>query len=253
MENSRIIILIVLYFFAGIRIVNQFERRVVFTFGKYAGILQPWFRFIWPIIQTSLKVDIREKAVDVPSQEAMTKDNVSCMINAVIYYKIKEERVDRSVLNVRYLDYAMTQFAQTTMRNIVGQFELDELLAKREEASNKIKEIVDEKSNSWWVDVLSVELKDINIPDDLKRMIGKQAEAEREKRAKIITSEWELASSENLKNAAEMLAKAPGALHLRTLQSINDISSDQSNTTVWMIPIEIMQAIQGIKDSLDRK
>lgn len=138
------------------------------------------------------------------------------------------------------------------MRNIVGQFELDELLAKREQASKKIKEIVDEKSDNRWVDVLSVELKDINIPENLKRTIGKQAEAEREKRAKIITSEGELASSENLKQAAEMLAKAPGALHLRTLQSINDISSDQSNTTVWMIPIEIMNAIQGLEKALKK-
>lgn len=248
----RLIAIIVGYLFSWIRIVKQYERRVVFTRWKYVGILKPGFRFIWPIIQTSQEVDIREKAVDVPSQEAMTKDNISCIINAVIYYKIKEDQVDRSVINVRYLDYAMTQFAQTTMRNIVGQFELDELLAKREEASHKIKEIVDEKSDSWGVDVLSVELKDINIPDDLKRMIGKQAEAEREKRAKIITSEGELASSENLKKAADMLAKAPGALHLRTLQSINDISSDQSNTTVWMIPIEIMQAIQGIKDAVKK-
>jgi len=138
------------------------------------------------------------------------------------------------------------------MRNIVGQFELDELLAKREQASKKIKEIVDEKSDNRWVDVLSVELKDINIPENLKRTIGKQAEAEREKRAKIITSEGELASSENLKQAAEMLAKAPGALHLRTLQSINDISSDQSNTTIWIIPIEIMNAIQGLNATLHK-
>ena len=138
------------------------------------------------------------------------------------------------------------------MRNIVGQFELDELLAKREQASKKIKEIIDEKSDNRWVDVLSVELKDINIPENLKRTIGKQAEAEREKRAKIITSEGELASSENLKQAAEMLAKAPGALHLRTLQSINDISSDQSNTTIWIIPIEIMNAIQGLNATLHK-
>lgn len=248
-----VFIIIFVYLFAGIRIVDQYERRVVLTFGKYTGILHPGFRFIWPIIQTAQKVDIREKAVDVPSQEAMTKDNISCVINAVIYYRIKEERVERAILNVRYLDYAMAQFAQTTMRNIVGQFELDELLAKREEASNKIKEIVDEKSNSWGVDVLSVELKDINIPDDLKRTIGKQAEAEREKRAKIITSEWELAAAENLQKAANMMAKAPWALHLRTLQSVNDISSDQSNTTVWMLPIEIMQAIEWLKDIAHKK
>jgi len=194
-----------------------------------------------------------EKAVDVPSQEAMTKDNISCTVNAVIYYRIKEDQVERAVLNVRNLDYAMTQFALTTMRNIVGQFELDELLAKREEAASKIKEIVDEKSDAWGVDVLSVELKDINLPDDLKRTIGKQAEAEREKRAKIITSEGELASAENLRQAARMLAEAPGALHLRTLQSINDISSDQSNTTIWMMPIEILDAIKGFGANFGKK
>jgi len=249
---ERLVWLIAFYLLIGIRIVKQYDRRVVFTRGKYTKILTPGFKFIWPIVQTSQRVDIREKAVDVPSQEAMTKDNISCNINAVIYYKVKESRVDRSVINVRNLDYAMTQFALTTMRNIVGQFELDELLAKREQASKKIKEIIDEKSDNRWVDVLSVELKDINIPENLKRTIGKQAEAEREKRAKIITSEGELASSENLKQAAEMLAKAPGALHLRTLQSINDISSDQSNTTIWIIPIEIMNAIQGLNATLHK-
>lgn len=245
--------IILLYFIAWIRIVKQYERRVVFTFGKYQKILTPGFRFIRPIIQTSQSVDIREKAVDVPSQEAMTKDNISCSINAVIYYEIKPEQVDKAVINVRRVDYAMSQFAQTTMRNIVWQFELDELLVNRKEASDTIKEIVDEKSDSRWVNVLSVELKDINLPADLKRTIWKQAEAEREKRAKIITSQWELQAADNLKKAAEMLAKAPWALHLRTLQSINDISSDQSNTTVWMLPIEIMEAIKWVSDNFKSK
>lgn len=240
-----VLFVIAILSFTMVRIVNQYERKVVLTLGKFTGILRPGLNLIIPFIQTTMNVDVREKAVDVPSQEAMTKDNISCTINAVIYYRIKEDQVDRSVLNVRNLDYAMTQFALTTMRNIVGQFELDELLAKREEAASKIKEIVDEKSDAWGVDVLSVELKDINLPDDLKRTIGKQAEAEREKRAKIITSEGELASAENLRKAATMLAEAPGALHLRTLQSINDISSDQSNTTIWMIPMEILDAIKG--------
>ena len=247
------LILVLIYFLAGIKIVKQYERRVVFTLGKYQKLLTPGFKFIRPIIQTTQNVDIREKAVDVPSQEAMTKDNISCNINAVIYYKIEEKRVDRAVINVRNLDYAMSQFAQTTMRNIVGQFELDELLSKREEASKRIKKIVDEKSDNRWVDVLSVELKDINIPDNLKRTIGKQAEAEREKRAKIITSEWELASAENLKKAATMLAEGPWALHLRTLQSINDISSDQSNTTIWMLPVEILNAIKWLWDFVAEK
>ena len=228
----------------GLRVVNQYERKVLFTLWKYSWILKPGLKVIIPFIQTTQTVDIREKAVDVPSQEAMTKDNISCSINAVLYYKVKEAEVNKAVINVKYLDYAMTQFAQTTMRNIVGQFELDELLAKREEASQKIKAIVDEKSDSWGVDVLSVELKDIIIPADLQRTIGKQAEAEREKRAKIITSEWELASAENLVKAANMLWTAPWALHLRTLQSINDLSSDQSNTTVWMIPMELLDAVK---------
>lgn len=251
--ETLILVIVIVFLLSGIKVVKQYERRVVFTLGKFSGILSPWLKFVVPIIQTTTTVDIREKAVDVPSQEAMTKDNVSCSINAVIYYRVKEDQVDRSVINVKYLDYAMTQFAQTTMRNIVGKFELDELLAKRDEASMEIKAIVDEKSDSRGIDVLSVEIKDINIPDDLKRTIGKQAEAEREKRAKIITSEGELASAENLKKAAELLGTAPGALHLRTLQSINDISSDQSNTTVWMIPIEIMQAIEGISKNINKK
>lgn len=242
----RILLFIIIFLFLTmVRVVNQYERKVVLTLWKFSRVLTPWLNLIIPIIESTITVDVREKAVDLPSQEAMTKDNIACWVNAVIYYRVKEDQVDKAVLNVRNLDYAMTQFALTTMRNIVGQFELDELLAKREEAADKIKTIVDTKSDAWWVDILSVELKDINIPDDLKRTIGKQAEAEREKRAKIITSEWELASAENLRKAANMLAEAPGALHLRTLQSINDLSSDQSNTTVWMIPMEVLDAIKG--------
>ena len=240
---------VIIILIAGLRVVNQYERKVLFTLWRYSGILNPGLRVIIPFVQTTQTVDIREKAVDVPSQEAMTKDNISCSINAVLYYKVKEHEVNKAVINVKYLDYAMTQFAQTTMRNIVGQFELDELLAKREEASQKIKAIVDEKSDSWGVDVLSVELKDIIIPADLQRTIGKQAEAEREKRAKIITSEWELASAQNLVEAATMLSKTPGALHLRTLQSINDLSSDQSNTTIWMIPMELLDAVKWFGDA----
>jgi regulator of protease activity HflC (stomatin/prohibitin superfamily) len=252
--TARIILVVVFIILCvTIKIVNQYERKVLFTLGKYTGILKPGLNFVVPFIQTTMTVDVREKAVDVPSQEAMTKDNISCTINAVIYYKIREDEANKSVINVRYLDYAMSQFAQTTMRNIVGQFELDELLAKREEASHKIKAIVDEKSDVRGVEVMSVELKDINIPVDLQRTIGKQAEAEREKRAKIITSEGELASAQNLQEAAELLAKTPGALHLRTLQSINDISSDQSNTTVRMIPVEILEAIKGFGAAMTKK
>lgn len=247
-----IVVLIVILLLTGIKVVKQYKRGIVFTLGKYTTTLKPGLKVIVPFIQKITQVDIRERAVDVPSQEAMTKDNISCSINAVIYYKIKENQVDRAVINVANLAYAMSQFAQTTMRNIVGRFELDELLSNREEASKLIREIVDTKSDAWGVDVLSVELKDIIMPDNLKRTIGKQAEAEREKRAKIISSEGELEASENLKQAAEMLAQWPGALHLRTLQSINDISSDQSNTTVWMVPVEMIEAIKGFGESMKK-
>lgn len=234
----------------SIRIVSQYERGVIFTLGKYSRIAQPGLRFIIPFIQTCTKVDMRERAVDVPSQEAMTKDNISLTINAVIYYSIDDAM--KSVVNVRALEYAIMQFAMTTMRNIVGQFELDELLANKEEAGRKIMEIVDKKSNNWWVDIQSVELKDLNIPDSLKRTMSKQAEAEREKRAKIIDAEGELIASEKLSQAAAVLSSTPGALHLRTLQSVNDISSDQSNTTIWMLPIESLRAIDGMNTLLPK-
>lgn len=234
----------------SIRIVSQFERGVIFTLGKYSRIAEPGLRFIIPFIQTCTKVDMRERAVDVPSQEAMTKDNISLTINAVIYYSIDDAM--KSVVNVRALEYAIMQFAMTTMRNIVGQFELDELLANKEEAGRKIMEIVDKKSNNWGVDIQSVELKDLNIPDSLKRTMSKQAEAEREKRAKIIDAEGELIASEKLSQAAAVLSATPGALHLRTLQSVNDISSDQSNTTIWMLPIESLRAIEGMNTLLPK-
>lgn len=249
---STLLIIALVFATTGIKIVKQYERWVVFTLGKYSYILNPWLKVIIPFIQSASIVDIREKAVDVPAQEVITRDNISCAISAVIYYNIDSENVQKSVINVRNLDYAMIQFAQTSMRNIIGQFELDELLSKRVEASAKIKEVVDSKTETRWVNVMSVEIKDINIPDDLKRTIGKQAEAEREKRAKIISSEWELISAENIKKAAQMLSEAPGALHLRTLQSINDISSDQSNTTVWMVPIEILRAVESLTEKLKK-
>jgi len=233
-------VLIVL-FFASIRIIKEYEKGLIFTLGKYGGTKNPGLRFIIPIVQTMEKVDVREKAVDVPSQEAITKDNIVCSINAVVYYKIRKNKAYKAIIEVNNVDHAMVQFAQTTMRNIVGQFELDELLSNRQEASDQIKDIVDVKSDSWWVEVLSVELKDINIPESLKRTIGKQAEAEREKRAKIISAEWEKQAAQNLVDAAKMLAGWKGALHLRTLQSMNDMAADKSNTVFWMVPVEILK------------
>ncbi len=227
-----------------IRQVEQYQRGVVFTMGKFSKLWQPGWHLIIPIFQRLVKVDIRVKAMDVPDQEAITKDNIPIRINAVIYFKVNDAA--KVVIEVEDFLYAVSQLAQTTMRNAVGEVTLDQLLSNKKEVSQNIKQVVDKVSDAWGVDVQSVELKDIVLPESLKRTIAKVAEAQREKQAVIISSEGELAAAENVSQAAATLAKTPGALHLRTLQSINDISSDQSNTTVWMVPIEALKALEGL-------
>jgi regulator of protease activity HflC (stomatin/prohibitin superfamily) len=227
----------------SIRQVNQYERGVRFTFGKFTGIMEPGWRLVWPIIQFHKKVDMRMKAVDVPDQKAITRDNVSVNVNAVIYYSVFS--AEAAVLQIEDYMYAISQYAQTTMRNIVGEVTLDELLASRDKIADRIREIVDKETTAWGLKVHNVELKDVSLPENMERTIAKQAEAEREKRAVIITSEGELAASQNMAQAARVLAESPGALHLRTLQSINDISSDQSNTVIFTVPMEILKAFEG--------
>jgi regulator of protease activity HflC (stomatin/prohibitin superfamily) len=224
--------------------IDQYERGVKFTLGKFTEIVEPGWRIIIPVFQGLTKVDIRTKAVDVPDQEAITQDNISIGINAVIYYKVVD--AGKAVNEVENFYYAVSQLAQTTMRNIAGTVTLDTLLKSRDTVAVKIKEIVDSSADDWGIRIISVELKDIRLPDDLKRTMAKEAEAEREKRAILIKAGAELEASANLAQAAATLAAAPGALHLRTLQSINDISSDQSNTTIWMVPIEGLKALEGI-------
>lgn len=241
-EILSVLLLIVV---VSIRQINQYERGVKFTFGRYSSIMEPGWRLVFPVIQFYKKVDMRVKAVDVPDQKAITKDNVSVMVNAVIYYRV--EAADKAVIVVEDFRYAISQYAQTTMRNIVGEVSLDELLSNREKLAERIREIVDKETDAWGLKVSNVELKDVSLPGEMERTIAKQAEAEREKRAVIINSEGELAAAENMAQAAEILSKVPGALHLRTLQSINDISSDQSNTVVFAVPLEILKALEGFK------
>jgi len=228
----------------SIRQINQYERGVKFTLGKYSGTMDPGWRIILPIIQSMKKIDVRVKAVDVPDQETITKDNISATINAVIYYKVSDAA--KAVIEVENFYYAITQLAQTTMRNTVGEVQLDELLSNRDEISDKIKIAVDRATDPWGIQVDNVELKDISLPEDMKRTIAKQAEAEREKRAVIIKAEGEKIAADNMAAAASVLATSPGALHLRTLQSLNDLSSDQSNTVVFAIPLEVLRAFEGI-------
>lgn len=228
----------------SIKQINQYQRGIKFSFGKYSGIMEPGWRIVLPIVQSYRKVDIRTKAVDVPDQEAITKDNVSTRISAVIYYKVVD--ASKAVLEVEDFFFAVHQLAQTTMRNVVGEVELNELLANRDKIAARIRDIVGETTTSWGLEVLTVELKDIILPEDMKRTMAKQAEAEREKKATIINSEGEVIAAENLAKAAKLMASAPGALHLRTLNSINDISSDKSNTVVFAIPLEVL-AVEGLK------
>jgi len=224
--------------------VNQYEKGVMFTMGRYTGMRNPGWRVVIPVFQSMRKVDLRVKAVDVPNQKAITKDNISVGVNAVIYYNVADAA--KAILEVENFYYAVSQLAQTTMRNVVGEVELDELLSQREAISEKIRSIVDRVSDNWGIKVDNVELKDIVLPADMERTIAKQAEAERERRAVIIQSQGEVAAAENMAKAAQLLAGSPGALHLRTLQSINDISSDQSNTVVFAIPLEALRALEGL-------
>jgi regulator of protease activity HflC (stomatin/prohibitin superfamily) len=239
-----IVLLIVLFIIIiSIRQINQYEKGVRFTFGKFTAVMEPGWRIVLPVVQSYQKVDIRITAVDVPDQNAITRDNVSVKVNAVIYYKVSD--APKAIIEVEDFRYAISQYAQTTMRNIVGEVTLDELFSSRDKIADRIREIVDIETDAWGLKVQNVELKDVSLPAEMERTIGKQAEAEREKRAVIINSEGELAASENIAKAAGVLSSIPGALHLRTLQSINDMSSDQSNTVVYMVPTEVLKAFEG--------
>ena len=235
----------VLIFLSSFKIVNEYERGIKFTLGRFSGVMQPGLRIIIPIIQSWQRVDIRIKTIDVPDQEAITKDNVSLKVNAVLFYKVSDSK--KAIIEVEHFNFAVSQLAQTTMRDVVGEVTLDELLSKRDSVSKKIREIVDKATDPWGIKVESVELKHVELPDQLKRTIGKEAEAEREKRAVIIKASGEVISADNMAKAANILSKAPGALHLRTLQSLNDLSSDQSNTVIFAIPLEILKAFEGMK------
>jgi len=225
--------------------INQYERGVKFTMGRFTGLMKPGWRIVIPVFQMYKKVDMRVRAVDVPDQDAITRDNVTVNVNAVLYFKVVS--ADKAILEVENFSYAVSQLAQTTMRDVVGEVSLDELLAKRDDISNRIQIIVDRATDPWGIKVNSVDLKHIELPKDMQRTIAKQAEAERERRAVIIKAKGEVAAAENMAKAAKTLFNSPGALHLRTLQSINDLSSDQSNTVVFALPLEVLRALEGLR------
>lgn len=238
-----VIIFIAIILLCSIRQIDQYERGIKFCLGKYKKILEPGWRIVLPIFESYKKVDIRTKAVDVPKQETITKDNVSIEINAVIYYKVFD--ASKAILEVENFYYAVSQLAQTTMRNIVGSVSLDELLCEREKVSTEICKVIDAATDEWGIKVSNVELKDIALPEEMKRVLAKAAEAEREKAAVITKAAGEVEAANNLAKAASIISEVPGALHLRTLSTINDISSDQSNTIIFALPVEVLKALEG--------
>ena len=238
-----VIIFVLFILLISIKQISEYERGIKFRFGKFKKIMTPGWKLVLPIIESYKKVDIRTKAVDVPEQDAITKDNVSIRINAVIYYKVFD--ASKCILAVEKYQYAVGQLAQTTMRNAVGAVSLDELLSERDKISTEICKVIDEATDPWGIKVENVELKDIKLRDEMQRVIAKVAEAEREKEAVITKSRGEKEAADNLAKAAEVLSSAPGALHLRTLSTLNDLSSDQSNTIIFAVPIEVLKAFEG--------
>jgi regulator of protease activity HflC (stomatin/prohibitin superfamily) len=230
--------------FSFIKQLYQYERGVVFTLCKFSGTRNRCLNLIFPVIQTMRKVDMRIKTADVPRQEVMTKDNIPMLVNAVVYFKVV--RPEDVVIKIEDHVYAIRQYTQAALRDVIGNHELDFVLSEREKIANSIKEIVDAETSGWGVDVESIKIQEIELPAEMKRAMAKQAEAERERRAMIIASQGELSAAENLRQAAETLAQSAGALHLRTLQTIRDIAADPSEKIVLFVPSDINNTLSTI-------
>ncbi|HEU4715879.1 MAG TPA: slipin family protein [Candidatus Saccharimonadales bacterium] len=237
-------IIVAMFVLSGIKIVNQYERGVVLTLGKFTGIREPGLRLIVPIFQRMVKVDVRTNTIDIPKQEVITKDNVTVNVDAVVYFRVKDAQ--RAVLEVTNYIYASSQFAQAALRDVTGNVELDSLLGKRDEVSTQIKEIVDTQSEKWGIDVENVKIQNIELPQDMKRAMAKQAEAERERRAVIITAEGEKAAAQAVADAAAILAKTGGGINIRTLQTLEKISVEPSQKTLVVLPTELTNAISKL-------
>jgi len=244
-------ITVAIFILSGLKVINQYQRGVVLTLGRFTGIRNPGLRIVIPIFQTLTRVDVRSTPIDVPKQEVITKDNVTAGVDAVVYFRVLDPA--KAVLETTNYVYATSQFAQAALRDITGNFELDELLSKREVISEKIKEIVDTQTSQWGIDVENVKIQNIELPQDMKRAMAKQAEAERERRSNIINAEGEKAAAQTLAAAARIIASTPGALNLRTLNTIERISTEPSQKTTLLFPIELIDAVQKIGDGLNKK
>ena len=235
---------------ASIKVVDQYQRGVVLTLGKFSGIREPGLRFVVPVIQRMIMVDIRSTPIDVPKQEIITKDNVTAGVDAIVYFRVID--APKAVLETTNYVYATSQFAQAALRDVTGNFELDDLLSKREVISQQIKDIVDSQTDQWGIDVEAVKIQNIELPSDMKRAMAKQAEAERERRSNIINAEGERAAAETLAEAARIISSTPGAINLRTLNTVERISTEPSQKTTILFPIELLEAVKVLGDTIKK-
>lgn len=237
------VIFLLIFIFSGFRVVNQYERGIVLTFGKFSNTREPGLTWIFPGVQRMIKVDIRITTVDVPQQEAITKDNVPVGINAVVYFQVI--KAEDAFLKIQNYSFAISQYAQAALRDVIGGVELDELLTERDKTADEIKKIVDQATEGWGINVTAIKMQDIEIPADMKRAMAKQAESERERRAVIIRADGEFSAAENLKKAMEQLTSS-GAISLRTLQTIEATTTNPSNTVIFALPIEVLEGFKKL-------
>lgn len=239
-----LVIVLVIFILSGLKVVNQYERGVVLTLGRLTGVRDPGLRVIIPIFQRMIRVDIRTNTIDIPKQEVITKDNVTVNVDAVVYFRVTD--ATKAILEVTNFIYASSQFAQAALRDVTGNVELDSLLGKRDEVSSQIKEIVDRQTEKWGIDVESVKIQNIELPQDMKRAMAKQAEAERERRAVIITAEGEKSAAVAVSEAAAILTKIPGGINIRTLQTLEKISVEPSQKTVFVLPADLIENVKSV-------
>jgi regulator of protease activity HflC (stomatin/prohibitin superfamily) len=237
------VVVLVLFILMGLRTLYEYQRGVIFRLGKYAGMKGPGLRWIWPFIDQMVKVDLRTIARDVPPQDIITKDNVTVQVNAVVFMRVMNP--DKAILEVDNYLYNTSQLSQTTLRSVLGQAELDELLTNREELNDKLQAILDADTDPWGVKVTKVEIKHVDLPQEMQRAMAKQAEAERERRAKIIHAQGEYEASQKLAQAAEVIQKQPAALQLRYLQTLSEISTENSSTVIFPVPVDVLKGLLG--------
>ncbi len=231
-------VIVALYIFASLRVIKQYETGVVFTLGKYTGTREAGLRLVFPIFQNMTRVDMRIRTIDIPKQQMMTEDNVPVSVNGVIYFKVKD--ANTAVIKVQDYEYAITNYAETALRDVIGGMSLDSVLAEREKIGEKIGSNVKKETSGWGLDVHHIKLQDVEVPDDLKRIMSRQAGAEREKRATVIKAEGDMMAAKSLEKAAEIMNKQRGAMQLRTLQTIDGLGPSASNTVI-VVPVELAE------------